>query len=57
VLSVKKVSVPEVCGYGAKYGDLLEIQYTTSLSDGTMLDSSGITCVIFTHRPYLEVSS
>ena len=41
-LSVKKTFVPEICQTGAKYGDLLEVKYTTSLADGTFLDASGV---------------
>lgn len=41
----EQTEIPEICGYGAKYGDLLEIAYSTSLEDGTLLDSSGITYV------------
>ncbi len=40
-LSVKKTYIPEICNTGAKYGDLLEVKYATSLEDGTYLDSSG----------------
>lgn len=41
-LAVKKTFVPEICQTGAKYGDLVELKYTSSLADGTFLDATGV---------------
>jgi len=40
VLAVRKARVPEICGEGAKVGDLLEVRYEGRLEDGRLFDGS-----------------
>lgn len=42
VLSRKKSEGCEFCGQGARKGDLLEIEYSAKLENGTVFDGSDI---------------